>query len=320
MFYDSYFKPIKESNLPKITPSTKKKQAVKVSTSFQAVPMNIPTQIHQLQTVPMVTTSTPTQFVINTQPMVTTLPMANMPTNQLTTLLQNAIPNNSGPVIVKLLDNANFNGQNFITVPTQNGTPTQNLVIPNMTIPTKTDKVEEKKDEVIAEVKTELEIEEIIEDPCHKPNLKATPTQPPTLSKPTQPNGNEEMVIKDEIEDEFYIGGADKSKSRDEESSTIISKDYFGGLSIYRCEFCKRKFDCPRGLKVHIGYCKNFDKFKKSSASGEPLAINLTDKFVPFYPNSNSGRFSFLTCIFAWVLIYYIAWVGIETVKSLFKY
>ena len=320
MFYDSYFKPIKESNLPKITPSTKKKQAVKVSTSFQAVPMNIPTQIHQLQTVPMVTTSTPTQFVINTQPMVTTLPMANMPTNQLTTLLQNAIPNNSGPVIVKLLDNANFNGQNFITVPTQNGTPTQNLVIPNMTIPTKTDKVEEKKDEVIAEVKTELEIEEIIEDPCHKPNLKATPTQPPTLSKPTHPNGNEEMVIKDEIEDEFYIGGADKSKSRDEESSTIISKDYFGGLSIYRCEFCKRKFDCPRGLKVHIGYCKNFDKFKKSSASGEPLAINLTDKFVPFYPNSNSGRFSFLTCIFAWVLIYYIAWVGIETVKSLFKY
>ena len=289
MFYDSYFKPTKESNLPKLTPSTEKKQSVKVSTSFQAVPMNMPTQIHQLQTVPMVTTSTPTQFVFNTQPMITTLPMTNMPTNQLTTLLQNTIPNNSGPVIVKLLDNANFNGQNFITLPAQNSTPTQNMVTTNMT-PTQTQIVDEKKDTVRAEVKTELEIEEIIEDS----GLKPDPIITPTLSEPTQSNINEEMVIKDEIDDEFYIGGTEKSKSREEISSSKV-----GELSIYCCEFCKRKFDCPRGLKVHIGYCKNFDKFKKSSASGEPLTINLTDRFVPFYPNSNSGRFSFIFSISA---------------------
>ena len=290
MFYDSYFKPTKESNLPKLTPSTKKKQSVKVSTSFQAVSMNMPTQIHQLQTVPMVTTSTPTQFVFNTQPMITTLPMTNMPTNQLTTLLQNTIPNNSGPVIVKLLDNANFNGQNFITLPTQNSTPTQNMVTPNMTTPTKTQIVDEKKDTVRAEVKTELELEEIIEDSGLKPDAIIMPTR----SEPTQSHGNEEMVIKDELDDGFYIGGTEKSKSHEEISSSKV-----GELSIYRCEFCKRKFDCPRGLKVHIGYCKNFDKFKKSSASGEPLTINLTDRFVPFYPNSNSGRFLFISSISA---------------------
>ena len=243
--------------------------------------MNMPTQIHQLQTVPVVTTSTPTQFVFNTctQPMIATLPMTNMPTNQLTTLLQNTIPNNSGPVIVKLLDNANFNGQNFITLPAKNSTPTQNMVTPNMSTPTETQIVDEKKDTVRAEVKTELEIEEIMEDSGLKPDAMITPT----FSEHTQSIGNEEMVIKDEIDDEFYIGGTEKSKVDE--------------LSIYRCEFCKRKFGCPRGLKVHVGYCKNFDKFKKSSASGEPLTVNLTDRFVPFYPNS--GKFSFISTISA---------------------
>ena len=253
----------------------------------------MPTQIQQLQTVPMVTTCAPTQFVINTQPMMTmnpaTLPLANMPTNQLTTFLQNTIPNNSGPVIVKLLDNANFNGQNLITLPTQNCTPTQKMVPPNMTTPTQSENAEEKKDAVRAEVKTELELEEIIEDLGTKPDLMTTPTH----DKPTQSNGNEAMVIKDEVEDEFYVGDSEKSKSRDEEARKPLDE-----IGIYRCEFCKRKFDCPRGLKVHIGYCKNFDKFKKSTATGEPLTINLTDRFVPFYPNSNSGRFSFIFMAF----------------------
>ena len=253
----------------------------------------MPTQIQQLQTVPMVTTCAPTQFVINTQPMMTmnpaTLPLANMPTNQLTTFLQNTIPNNSGPVIVKLLDNANFNGQNLITLPTQNCTPTQKMVPSNITTPTQTEKAEENKDAVRAEVKTELELEEIIEDLGTKPDLMTTPTH----DKPTQSNGNEAMVIKDEVEDEFYVGDSEKSKSRDEEARKHLDE-----IGIYRCEFCKRKFDCPRGLKVHIGYCKNFDKFKKSTATGEPLTINLTDRFVPFYPNSNSGRFSFIFMAF----------------------
>lgn len=252
----------KESKLPKITPSKKKA----LPKSFQTVSMNIPTQLNQLQAVPMMATSTPTQIVINSQPMMAmnpTLPLVNMPANQLT-FLQNSM-SNSGQVIVKMLDNANFIGQNFISP------PTQMMAIPKMTPPTQTGNVTEKKAEVRAEIKTELE--EIIDDSCDKP----------TLSTPTQSNGTEAMVMKDEVEDEFYIGGAEKPISSEESAK----KSVIGEMDIYRCEFCKRKFDCPRGLKVHIGYCKNFDKFKKSSASGEPLTINLTDRFVPFYPNSN---------------------------------
>ena len=265
---------------PKITPPNKN---LNVSTSFQAVPLNMPTQINQFQAVPMVATSTPTQFVINTQPMMavnpTTLPLTNISTNQMTTFLQNTVPNNSGPVIVKLLDN-NFAGQNFITIPTQTSTPTQKLVIPNTVTPTQTKKVDDQKnDGISAEIKTELEIEEITDEPCEKPDLV-----PPTPSAPTQSSGNEAMVIKDEIEDEFYIGDSDKAKSRNEGPEKKS-----GELGIYRCEFCKRKFDCPRGLKVHIGYCKNFDKFKKNSASGEPLTVNLTDRFVPYNPTSTTS-------------------------------
>ena len=248
-----------------------------VSTSFQAVSMAMPTQVNQFQAVPMVTTSTPTQYVINTQPMMTM--------NPTTFPLANIIPNNSGPVIVKLLDN-NFAGQNFITLPTQNNRPTQKMVIPNIVTPTQSKNVGDKDDNATAEIKTELEIEEIIEDSVLQPD-----SVPLTQSTPAQSTGNESMVIKDEVEDEFYIGDTDEPKSREDGSSMKPEE-----LAIYRCEFCKRKFDCPRGLKVHIGYCKNFDKFKKSSASGEPLTINLTDRFVPFYPNStsNSGRFYFI--------------------------